>query len=614
MMDMTASGLYKAIRKGVDTLVMLITSSAARRRFPFAVRAGICCALPVVAGWAAGDVRSGLLATIGSFAALYGSDRPYRNRAIHLAIVAIGLAAAVSLGICVAPYPWFAVAFVAVTAACATLICNVLRVGPPGAYMFALACASGTSMGATADPIKSGLYVLGGGIICWIAHMVGALSDRRGPERSAVIAAAEAVAHFCEASGTDRTDRTRYAASRALDSAWMVLITYQAAKFCSDATLEALRQNTQRLHAIFSQALSMPADRQGVMASMAQEAEHIAQRSKSPLLQPSSEVSYLVLHAPITPMQALRDALVPWSAPILLALRVGIGTLIAGALGLIFALDHAYWGMAAVVVVLNQAYGWPGTSQRAIYRVLGTLTGLLLTWAILAAHPQGLWIALAVGLLQFSIEMWVILQYAVAAIFITANALTIAAGGEGFPGVAHLLSARALDTAVGCGVALLVFLIAVPRSASQQIRMEIVRTIDTARRVLTCLSKHPALTPDALDARRDLQLHAIHLQEIFEADGPALRKRGDIAEQITPIVIATQSLAYRLLNGCWDIESHKHSEEDAATRFADYQLAQYWLAMLQDKMHHGKSTSEKALWPTFLGDEIRALEAALKSL
>lgn len=323
------------------------TLLAVRKRFPYALRAGLCCGLPVMMGYFSGHLSFGLLATIGSFTALYGSDRPYRNRAIYLAVIALILAAIVVAGIVIAANPWAAVITVSLIAAVATFICNAMGIGPPGAYMFALACASGTGMAANGlDPWQSGLWVLCGGAISWLAHMSGMIFDRRGPEKTP------------------------------------------------------------------SQSMA-PVDKD--------------------------------------------------SAPLPLALRVLIATLIAGSIGVLLGLDRAYWGMAAVVVVLNQPYGWPGTTRRAVYRILGTLAGLLLAWLILSLHPQGLWIALTVGLLQFVIEIWVVLQYAVAAMFITANALTIAAGGRGLSELGGLFSARALDTVIGCGVALLVFVLTMPK-------------------------------------------------------------------------------------------------------------------------------------------------------
>lgn len=313
-------------------------SAAVRHRLPFALRAGLCCGLPVVLGYYAGHLQAGLLATIGGFTALYGDGLPWGRRARLLAIIAVALAVIVTLGILVAPYPWLGVVTVTGIASLATLICNRQQIGPPGAYMFALACASGTGMpGSSIDPWFSGLWVLCGGAISWLAHMLGCLSER------------------AEANNSPVADKE-------------------------------IKENARRT-----------------------------------------------------------------------AARVAFGTLVAGSIGIILGLEHAYWGMAAVVVVLNQPDGLPGTSRRAFNRLLGTLVGLVLAWSILTLNPQGLWIALTVGVLQFAIEIGVVLQYAVATVFITANALTIAAGGRDFSEVSPLFAARAFDTLIGVLVAIVVF-------------------------------------------------------------------------------------------------------------------------------------------------------------
>lgn len=120
----------------------------AQRRRPFAARAAICTGVPVLIGWLAGDTSAGMLATIGAFTAVYGSDRPYLNRAVYLAVIAVSLGVVVTIGIWVASLPWLVVPAVAAIATVAAFLCTVLRVGPPGAYIFALACAAGTAMQA----------------------------------------------------------------------------------------------------------------------------------------------------------------------------------------------------------------------------------------------------------------------------------------------------------------------------------------------------------------------------------------------------------------------------------------------------------------------------------
>lgn len=84
----------------------------------------------------------------------------------------------------------------------------------------------------------------------------------------------------------------------------------------------------------------------------------------------------------------------------------------------------------------------------------GTLAGLLLAGLILAAYPQGLWLVFTVALLQFIIESVVVRNYALAVMFITPLGLVIASGGRHVTDIARPLSARAVDTVIGCSVAL----------------------------------------------------------------------------------------------------------------------------------------------------------------
>ena len=70
----------------------------------------------------------------------------------------------VALGNWAAEVPWAGVLTVSAIAVAAVLLCNALLVGPPGAYMFVLACAAG--IGAAHEhvaPWRIGLLVLAGG-------------------------------------------------------------------------------------------------------------------------------------------------------------------------------------------------------------------------------------------------------------------------------------------------------------------------------------------------------------------------------------------------------------------------------------------------------------------
>ncbi len=170
--------------------------------------------------------------------------------------------------------PWIVVPFVAMMAALATFLCNALRVGPPGAYLFALACAAGTALPAAhLSTWHTALLVFAGGAFAWIVHMTGALIWPRGPERAAVTAATNAVAHFIEAIGTPQQDIARHAAALAMHDSWAALVSRQPARPRPDGTLTRLRALNRELHLLFATALNTPpSSRPGLLPAAAERA------------------------------------------------------------------------------------------------------------------------------------------------------------------------------------------------------------------------------------------------------------------------------------------------------------------------------------------------------
>ncbi len=213
--------------------------------------------VPVLVGWLSGDLGAGLMATLGGFTALYGSGRPYLNRAALLAAVALSLSAAVGLGIWAATYTWLGVLVVAAIATAATMLCNALEVGPPGAYQFALVCAAGTGLHTShQDPVRAALLVLAGGTFAWLMHMIGVLFGPRAPEKSAVAAGATAVADYVDAIGTSAEEAARHRAAEAMHEAWKDLISRQPRHLPPTATVRRLRMMTRELHLIFADAMT----------------------------------------------------------------------------------------------------------------------------------------------------------------------------------------------------------------------------------------------------------------------------------------------------------------------------------------------------------------------
>jgi uncharacterized membrane protein YccC len=540
---------------------MFVLRPGPPQRAPFALRAGLCMAVPVLVGWAVGDIGAGLLATIGAFTSLYGANRPYVHRAGFLAGLAACLALFVALGDWTASIPWLGVLTVCVVAVIATFVCNALAVGPPGAYMLVLACAAGTGLsGAQVPPWQVGLLVLAGGAFAWLVHMAGALAGFRRPEREAVEAAAQATARYVGAVGSAEEAPARHQAAQALHACWMMLVNFQAGRRSSPA-LDALRVATLRLHALFADVMRAAAAGTPVDPDAADHARSIGALTDDRLHAPGlSDTDRVPLGRPGT-FDLLRRAAAPGSPIRSITLRVGIAAVVAGFIALLLGIDHSYWAIAAAVLVLHQGFDWIRTLQRGIERLIGTFIGLGLAGLVLTIAPGGVWLALTLGVLQFTIEMLVIRNYALAVIFITPTALTIAFGAHHVESVGALLAARGIDTVIGCAVALLVFGLLMRRRTGAHLDRAVVDALRAVLGTVQFVADRTVDSAAARVARRDLQLSLMGmLSEFDRAVGGSDRERR-AAERMWPTVVAAEDLGYRVLAACWQIE---HGEPGAA--------------------------------------------------
>lgn len=538
------------------------------RRWPFALRAGICMAVPVLVGWLAGDTTAGLIATIGGFTSLYGSGRPYLNRGGFLAVVAVSFAAAVALGDWASSTPWLGVLTVTMIAAVATLVCHALSVGPPGAYMVVLACAAGTGTPATLHltPAHHATLVLAGGAFAWLVHMSGALVRPRGPEKAAVAAAAAAVAAYIENPGAE----ARHKSALLLHTAWVTLVSYQPVQPKPDQALYRLRVVNRRLHVLFAEAMRASDSGEPLAFDGAALARHLA-TVPADAITDEHGAEGIPLGRPSV-VQLLSRALTPGSVSLQLAVRVGIAVAISGVIAVLISqaltMTHAYWAMAAAVLMLHQGFDWQRTVARGVERTLGTWLGLGVAGAILALHPKGLWLVLVIGALQFTIEMYVMRNYTLAVVFITPAALTIASGGQPVDNLGELLLTRGSDTLIGCAVALAVYWATQRLRHPTGLRSAVNATLDAVTATLPHLAAGDATSAAARTERRDLQLRAMGLLPAYDAGigGSAAQRLG--AERMWPTVVATEQLAYRTLAACWGAE-HDGATEAGAEAAAD---------------------------------------------
>ena len=277
-------------------------------------------------------------------------------------------------------------------------------------------------------------------------------------------------------------------------------------------------------------------------------------------------------------------------------------------------LDRAYWIVAAAVLVLHQGLDWNRSLQRGIERVIGTLLGLTLAGLVLWLDPQGPWLAATLAVLQFLIWMLVARNYALAVIFITAAAITMASGGQAVENIPGLLWTRAIDTIIGCTIGIGVLMVTAPRMVAVPIPQELAAALRSAQKLLKFVATGDVVSTAAKRARRNLRYRAMALLTAYEL-GAGSRQHRDFAEALWPAVVAAQRLLYRLHAFCWALEEagSNGAEEVAFTVFGDNGLVRL-NATLEDfakAITFGRSVPISSDVPAFLKDDLEDLSRSL---
>ncbi|MGN6221327.1 MAG: FUSC family protein [Microbacterium sp.] len=168
--------------------------------------------------------------------------------------------------------------------------------------------------------------------------------------------------------------------------------------------------------------------------------------SLAPLLLPSRRTSAARTLREILPGPA-------WSTgERMLVARVAIVTVVGIALGLLIDPDRAYWIVGAAIAVIGVAADRRAAFTRGLHRMIGTVVGAGV-YLLLAPLPlPALWLALVLGVLQFTIELFVVRNYALALVFITPLVLLLTGAATGAVDTVAVAAERVVDTLVGAAL------------------------------------------------------------------------------------------------------------------------------------------------------------------
>lgn len=152
---------------------------------------------------------------------------------------------------------------------------------------------------------------------------------------------------------------------------------------------------------------------------------------------------------PARPLSELLPGPALDAASRMLLLRVAIVSVLGVLLGLIVDPGRAYWIVGAAVAVIGVTADRRVAFQRGLHRMLGTVVGVGVYALLTLLHPQGLWIALLLAVMQFCVELVVVRHYALALVIITPLVLLLTSAATGHIGSMDVAFERVIDTLVG---------------------------------------------------------------------------------------------------------------------------------------------------------------------
>ncbi len=159
------------------------------------------------------------------------------------------------------------------------------------------------------------------------------------------------------------------------------------------------------------------------------------------------------------------------------AVRYAVAVATAGAAAMSCGLSHVNWAIAGAAVTLAAADP-RGRLRRGVHRVVGTVTGLAVTAAVLAPGFSPQTTAVIVICLLFPTELFMAVSYALALSFFTPMIMLMTELAEPI-GLGELLRDRGLGTMLGVVVGLMVSAVVRDVGARPEPRAEPSRVVHT---------------------------------------------------------------------------------------------------------------------------------------
>lgn len=583
-----------------NSFLTILKQSFQIRKGPFpwnkAVGAAISAGFPVIIGLIFGQLHLGLLGAIGSFSYLYTFNEPYAQRAKKIFFVVIGISLSVALGTLLSPYPILIIFTVGLIGAAATFIFGVLKIPGPAAIFFVLSFLMTTGM--TIDPSSAPIrttVVFSSGCFAWIVSMIGWFRNPHNPEIKTLKEVYLSLAEFSEAIGNDNINNARQRAVNALKESeetiltgyipWknsfffnrLVLLNEQANKLflemlelCSNKNTKLPKEFGELIRTLYTGIELVDGDviKLNPISSELDKDYHkfleIIYDIEAIINIPLEYIGHSIkISKPSLKMKLIkacnRDSMV-----FVNAVRFGFILSISTIIAFKFSFTRPYWiTLSCASVMLGSTI--LSTFHRSIQRSCGTIAGIIIALVIFKLQPQGFMIVIINMCLTALTELFIAKNYALAAIFITPNALLIAETSTQIHNVSYFAAARITDIFIGSVIGLIGTYIIGRRSASSRLPDLMVKLIRSQARVLVRLASKAKENNDNTEwIKEKMKINLMNFKMAYNTALGEIPNDEKMLQMMWPAVFSLEHISYILEYGYIANGSLKISDENLA--------------------------------------------------
>lgn len=571
--------------------------------FPWnkAMNEAICAGVPIIVGLLLNQLRFGLLASIGGLTALYVFNEPYAERVKKIFFIGIGITISVGLGTLVAPYPALTILIVGLIGAIVTFIFGIFRIPGPAAIFFVLSFTmiTGIKLDQSEIPIVI-VAVFGGSMFSWLISMIGYFFNPHGPELKKIKGLYLALAEFAEAAGSKDISNIRNRTVNALkESEEILTIGYIPWKI--SFLFNRLVLLNKHANKIFLEMLSLNSNSKNKlpkelidMIKKLPEGINLKDEEKIKIEKPNKALDekYHKLLEIIYDIEAIMNfpleyigknveiskpsAVIKFiktlnkdSIVFVNSIRYGIVLSISAIIAFSFSFDRPYWIILSCASVMCGSTIM-ATFHRAIQRSIGTIIGVNLAIIILSFKPEGFMIVLINMCLTALIELAIVKNYALAAVFITPNSMIIAENSTQIHNLGYFATSRIIDIVIGSAIALIGTYIFGRKSASSRIPDLMAKLLRSHARVVVFLTSNN-IEKNTILIREKMEIDFMNFKMAYNTALGEIPNNQEMLETMWPAFYSLEHLSYVLTQYCIEKGHLNLSDEELAQLILIYE-------------------------------------------